>query len=307
LVAASSFMAAKVLRGGAATGVAGPRAASAIAFRRAPQPVPSVIPRAPERVRADVPRLRTAATVAFTVALLVGACGGSGGAGPSFAGTSGAPASPSATPSATATATLSSAGTATAPATATAPGTVVGTVLDTAGRPLGEAHIWVETQGLIATPGRATTGDDGRYRVDGLFDQFVYRAHAWAAVRYRDRDWCVQIAPSPATGSETFIGGDGAVRDFRWRLSGPVDGSGVAETEEGHWWGATIRIFTSYSDDDYSRKVELTLEPDGPLLDGSAGETVVRTVDPAASLFALDGSGSSSNGVERGFLDVVLP
>lgn len=141
---------------------------------------------------------------------------------------------------------------------------------------------------MYATPTLATAGRDGRYRADGLSDRLIYSAYAWHAVRYLDQDWCVRLAPSPSTGSEPFGGAQGAIRDFTWRLSGPVEGAGVPETEDGHWWGGTVRIFVSYADGDYDRSVELTFDPDGPLIDGSAGATVLRRVEPVTGLFALD-------------------
>jgi hypothetical protein len=236
-----------------------------------------------------------------------------------------------------------------------APRTVVGSVTDSQGRPMAGVNIWVETQLVTGPPGKGVTGADGRYVASAPVLQYVYRAHAWNPVRYLDADWCLQVAPSPTTGSDVFAGKEGAVRDFVWRLSGPVEGTTALPDEDGAYWGGTVRLFGTFSDGNYDRLVQLTLKPAGPLVDGSTGETLTRTVDLSMTKFALDiplgayrvsaasvgqsggsvpllvaqrggtpvneaefrfepetsasgcGSGGSSTGISRGFLDVVLP
>lgn len=146
----------------------------------------------------------------------------------------------------------------------------------------------MEVEAIYASPGRGVTGPDGRYQIEGLASQLIYSAHARYPLRYRDRDWCIRLAPATPLDDEVFGGADGAVRDFRWVLSGPIVSTISAPDEDGAWWGATIRLFPTFSDGVYDRVVELTLTPTGPLIDGSTGSVLTRSVDIGATVFVLD-------------------
>jgi hypothetical protein len=161
-------------------------------------------------------------------------------------------------------------------------------VVDTRGDPLRGAAIWVETELYVGTPGRGLSDADGRYLVTGLRLPYVYSAHARLPIAWDGRDWCLRLAPLTPSEESVFAAAEGAFRDFAWRLSGPVDGSLWGPDEDGSWWGGTVRLFPSFEDGRYDRVIELTLTPTGPLVDGSVGAPVVRTVDLATTLFALD-------------------
>lgn len=289
---------------------------------------------------------------AFSIIFVVAAGCSSGPPGTPLRSTTGAHATaPSTVVAATARATLPPA----TPGSDTAgPNAVAGSVVDTGGQPLAGAHLWAEVQAVYGTPARADSGTDGHYRIGRLLDQLIYRVHAWRELRYDGRDWCLQLAPSPHTGSAAFGGRDGAQRDFQWQLSGPVEGSSAGPLEDGAFWGGTIRLMPSFSDGNYKRVVQITLTPIGSLADGTPGATITRSVDYEQSVFALDiplgryrvtaaiagepgsptallvaqtggrpapsaefsfkpesfsscGSASTSTGIARGFLDVVLP
>jgi hypothetical protein len=61
----------------------------------------------------------------------------------------------------------------------------------------------------------------------------------------------------------------GLVRDFVWRISGPTPG-GNPQNPTGYW-GATVHFDKQGELGDYAN-VEVTLTPDGPLIDGSEGD-----------------------------------
>jgi len=75
------------------------------------------------------------------------------------------------------------------------PESVSGTTFDTSGLPLPGVSLWIETELVVGTPGRATSGPDGRYLVTGLSPFFVYSAHARYPVEYAGRSWCLRLAP----------------------------------------------------------------------------------------------------------------
>ena len=168
------------------------------------------------------------------------------------------------------------------------PGTVSGTTFGTSGLPLPGVSLWMETELVAGRPGRAVSDADGRYLVTDLSPYNVYSAHARYPVEYAGRSWCLRLAPRDWGDDAVFSGTEGVVRDFDWRLSGPVDGATMPPTEDGAWWGGTVRLFPDFSDGVYDRVIELTFEPTGPLVDGSTGSTVVRTVDLADTVFVFD-------------------
>lgn len=68
---------------------------------------------------------------------------------------------------------------------------------------------------------------------------------------------------------------DGLRRDFTWKISGPKPG-GDPNSPEGYWGGSIY--FDKGGDLGDVANIEITLRPDGPLIDGSAGEVIVRKV-----------------------------
>jgi hypothetical protein len=150
-------------------------------------------------------------------------------------------------------------------------GVVTGRALDTQGRPMARALIWFQPVSFFGVvSGR--TGADGRYELQGLGGT-PYYAKAWAEVAYSGRTYCVRLGMPSEADYDAFVPAPGAVRDFRWRLEGRIP------NEEGErYFGGEVRLFgdgtTARGD-----SVELRLTPTGPLIDGSAGRALTRTVD----------------------------
>jgi len=142
-------------------------------------------------------------------------------------------------------------------------------VLDAQGKPLPNAKVWVRpavTTGLV----EVHTGSDGRYTASSLVD-VPYYAQAWTTVTYANRQYCMRLGMPNASDYDAFVPTAGAVRNFRWQLSGPIPGL------DGAYFGGEIRLMGdgSYKQSD---SVEVTLTPTAPLIDGSAGKAVVRRV-----------------------------
>lgn len=148
-------------------------------------------------------------------------------------------------------------------------GTVGGIALDTRGRPIAGALVWIDpalTTGLVTTH----TGADGRYSASGA-TQLPYFARAWTQVSYRGKNYCLRLAGATATDYDSFTLASGVVRDFRWQLTGPIPDL------EDQYFGGEVRLMGDGSAPG-TNDVELKLAPTGPLIDGSAGQVVVRTV-----------------------------
>jgi len=147
-------------------------------------------------------------------------------------------------------------------------GTVSGSVVDAQGKPIEGARLWIKpalTTGLV----QARTGPDGRYKAEGLLN-IPYNTFAWYKVTYRDKTLCMRVAPVALNQYDSFVPKDGVARDFKLRISGPIDDRGDT------FYGGQIRVFIQEIPRDST--IAVTFEPLGPLADGSVGKTIVRTM-----------------------------
>ena len=144
---------------------------------------------------------------------------------------------------------------------------VSGVVQDAGGKPLPGVRIWVKpslTTGLV----EIRTGPDGRYQAQGLL-MIPYNTYAWYRTSYRDKNLCLRVAPEAVNQYDSFVPTDGAVRNFKLRISGLID------DRDNIYYGGEVRVF--YEGLPRNSAVEVKFEPLGPLADGSTGTTVVRT------------------------------
>ena len=140
-------------------------------------------------------------------------------------------------------------------------------VLDGQGKPVEGARIWVKpslTTGLV----QARTGADGRYKAEGLIN-VPYNTFAWIRMSYRDKNLCMRVAPSAVNQYDSFVPEGNVTRDFKLRVSGLID------DRDNIYYGGEIRVF--YQELSPRATVEFKFEPLGPLADGSAGKTLVRS------------------------------
>jgi len=162
-----------------------------------------------------------------------------------------------------------------------------GHVLDTVGAPIPHAVIYNAVPHKGEYPSRTYTDAQGNYLLTGLFTRYPYKAYAWVELPYRDKTFCLRVAAEPGNQDGYFIPGDDPVRNFQWRLTGRMEDSVADADSDGAWYGGSIRLWV-YFDPSVSSIVEVTLVPTAPLIDGTAGTTITRTVDVSQTLFVLD-------------------
>lgn len=146
-------------------------------------------------------------------------------------------------------------------------GSVHGTVVDSQGKPIEGARIWVKpslTTGLVET----RTDEKGQYKAEGLL-KIPYNTFAWYKTSYGDHKVCLRVAPEKLAQYDSFVPTDGVTRNFKLKISGPID------DRDGISYGGELRVF--YQGISRESKVDVTLEPLGPLADGSIGKTLVRS------------------------------
>ena len=56
----------------------------------------------------------------------------------------------------------------------------------------------------------------------GLITSLPYYAKAWTDVAYNGRRYCVRLGMPNAADFDAFVPDAGTVRDFRWKLEGPI-------------------------------------------------------------------------------------
>jgi len=146
-----------------------------------------------------------------------------------------------------------------------------GTVTNSAGQPLAGAVVNADWQLSDDYSIDGTTDANGAYRIALDPPQSSWHMNAMYSTTWNGVAYGFDLDPVDDT---PFVGTDGGVRDFVWRLTGP--------TPEGDTsYGGTVYVYVDFSgavsiDPQY---VHLTLTPDGPLVDGSTGAVVTATGD----------------------------
>lgn len=141
-------------------------------------------------------------------------------------------------------------------------GYATGRVLDTRGEPVAGARIVLENTVFHASSVSGSTGPDGRYRLK--VHPGAWQAWGTLPVDYNGRTYRIDLHP----GNVDSMDEDGGVRDFTWKLEGRDPRKEFAHH------GGRVTVFADYHFHDLA-DVELTLTPDGPLIDGSEGRTLV--------------------------------
>jgi hypothetical protein len=144
---------------------------------------------------------------------------------------------------------------------------VKGRVVDSTGKPLAGAQVVADNQLLYDANVEGVTGADGTYRLELGRAATTWNVSARFQRQYNGQTYTFDLHPS---NPNSFATNEGAIRDFAWRLTGP-------RAEGGTYGGMVLFDLTVYVDAEdpntplARENVELTLTPEGPLVDGSTG------------------------------------
>lgn len=159
-------------------------------------------------------------------------------------------------------------------------GQVVGWAVDSAGKPLAGAtvHIYGTTMAGQNTRFEKPVGRDGKFsqRVpDGIYGVRAEYVHQW-----NGRGYTMALHPIDGITARSHDSEEGIPKDFVWKISGLRPGQTAGEpgthNEPGKYWGGSLQIgfhqpgFDSVTVPDGATLV-VTLNPEGPLFDGSRG------------------------------------
>lgn len=161
----------------------------------------------------------------------------------------------------------------TPPGNTPAPNTVAGEILDPKGAPLPGAVVWIYASfgDTSNAPVKATTNAQGRYQSIELNSVSPFEAQAYKEVQYNGRRYCVRLAGQTGTEYDPFNTRDGVTLNWRWVMTGPSNNAQDV-------WGGSLKFefdnrAVPFGGD---KPIDVELVPDGPLLDGSQGQTVTK-------------------------------
>ena len=145
-------------------------------------------------------------------------------------------------------------------------GTVSGMVADMRGQPLSDVKVIVDNTVLYDAKVTGRTGADGRYSVQVPPGNGAWRAYAEFQREYHGRTFLLNLSPD---NPDSFTVDSAVTRNFQWHLTGKKPAPLVGN------FGFTAYVFSDINNAPYDlENVELTFAPDGPLVDGSTGQTI---------------------------------
>lgn len=139
-------------------------------------------------------------------------------------------------------------------------GFLTGIVKDQSGNPLEGVRVLVDHSIFFNSNITGLTNSQGKYAIEVPTGSWY--AFAMKEAEYHGKTYSFYLHPDHSAG----FGGEGAVRNFVWRLSGVMP-----EPLSGHYGGLiTIDHFPGVYIE--AREIDFVLMPVGPLIDGSQGE-----------------------------------
>jgi hypothetical protein len=144
-------------------------------------------------------------------------------------------------------------------------GALVGRITDMQGNPLPNILVYAGQSPYASTGQMGTSNANGRYKVP--LRTGSWRAYAFLEREYNGRTYKIDLYPD----TYDAFDGDGAVRNFQWRLTGEKPSG------PGTCYGGSVQLaFDPGGGHDDIHNVDVTLTPVGPLIDGSAGQPLTR-------------------------------
>jgi hypothetical protein len=149
-------------------------------------------------------------------------------------------------------------------------GTVKGKVTDKYGNPVANAEIVASSTDWHNQTSTGYTDANGNYsfQLPTGVAAGSYTASGTVTVKYHNKNF---VMPLYEKNSKVFSAYEGAVRDFSFRLTGLRKAD---ENDPNGLLGATLEVHHDF-DAVNAEDIEITLDPVGPLVDGSTGDKLV--------------------------------
>ncbi|RAJ92272.1 carboxypeptidase family protein [Larkinella arboricola] len=149
-------------------------------------------------------------------------------------------------------------------------GIVQGRVVDSQGKGVANAEIIANSTDMYDKTTTGYTDGQGNYRfkVPTGIAEGSYTLSGSLTVKYHNRNYRMVLYQED---TRAFSAYDGAVRNFVFRLTGKRTAN---DDETATPLGATLEVYHDFNHIALEN-IELTLEPEGPLVDGSTGKKLV--------------------------------
>ncbi|MBO9632481.1 MAG: hypothetical protein J7578_05140 [Chitinophagaceae bacterium] len=150
-------------------------------------------------------------------------------------------------------------------------GVVKGKVVTNDGKPVAGAKVLISSVIWYNSNNVVSTGANGTYsrKLSDITNDAWY-AYASIDKEYNGKVYHIDLHPES---TEDFLPGQGAVRNFTWKLTGPQVGRSTGVYGGVVTVASEPGVFYDYPN------VTLTLIPQGTLIDGSTGATITKKID----------------------------
>lgn len=153
---------------------------------------------------------------------------------------------------------------------------VTGTVVDTQGKPMAGVKVRADNDALYGSA-EVTTDAKGRYTLPKL-EIGGWKIYAWKEMTYKGKTYHLRLGMPKESDYDAFSPGkEGAVKNFKWQLSGKIPDRPRSEQSSTGYFGGTLR-FSNINSDFQSLP---------------AGTVVAVTLTPVAGATLFDGSAPS--------------
>ncbi len=160
-------------------------------------------------------------------------------------------------------------------------GIAKGMVLDTRGSPLRGAEVKLCEFPAVSFCASQNTGADGRYSLV-LSPGRGWSLYGYVRPQYNGRNYCLELQ---ADTSGVFTSATGVIRNFQWNLVG-LKPDASDRSNPYSYYGAYLEVIA----DDIAvpiNPVEITGVPQGPLVDGSTGQTFTISTATGGGVFNI--------------------
>ncbi|WP_345226029.1 carboxypeptidase-like regulatory domain-containing protein [Hymenobacter koreensis] len=161
------------------------------------------------------------------------------------------------------------------------PHTVTGIVVDTNGQPMAGVKVRADNSTLYGSA-EVTTGADGRYTLPRL-EIGGWKVYAWKEVSYKGHVYQLRMGMNTVADYNAFSPGEsGAVKNFKWLLSGTIpDRPQQAHSSSGYFGGALrfANMDQNFAFIPRGTEVTITFTPvaGAKHFDGSAAQVIRKT------------------------------
>ncbi|MGC4104004.1 carboxypeptidase-like regulatory domain-containing protein [Ferruginibacter sp.] len=152
-------------------------------------------------------------------------------------------------------------------------GFVTGKVTNTQGQPVANAQVYISSTIFFNSGVQTTTDANGNYKI-AIPAVNSFRAFARMLVQYNGHPYLVYFEPDHP---QSFTYQDKVTCNFKWKLQGAVPASSAPDD----YYGGTVSIYSDASNLPFppgdlavQGNIIFKFEPVGPMIDGSAGQTI---------------------------------